>query len=206
MKIISPITDIIIESPKKFETTIQGLREVSPFAKYTLNDAVISNEDKFTLNANSCTILGMSNGKNSYLGPFAPELKTSDFKDRLDYIVKKFKDQTGHLTAIITGGFDHNISIPIKKQAEESFTQMAEVGEVLDKNNAVLTMISGKRTPLFMDNLAIKDNSFILSHTPKKVGAEPMKDYDMKTDLEEFLYNKYSVSEIDSQHTLNYIG
>ena len=206
MKIFSPITDIIIESPKKFKTTIDGIREVSPFARYTLNDAVISNEDKYTLNANTCTILGMSNGKNTYLGHFAPEFKTSEFKERLDYIVKKFKDQTGQLTAIITGGFDYNISTPIKRQAEESFRQMSEVGEILDKNNAVLSMIGGKKTPLFIDNLAIKDNKFILSHTSKHTEFEPMKNYNNKANLEEFLSDKYSVYEIDTQHTIEYIG
>ena len=202
---ILPITDIVIQSPKKFEQTIQGFQEVSPFARYTLSDAVISNKNKYTLYANSCTVLGMSNGKNTYLGHFAPELKMSDFKDRLDNIVKKFKDQTGQLTAIITGAFDHSLITPRPKDAVESFTQMAEVGEVLDKNNAVLSMIGGKRLPLFMDNLAVTSHEFILSHTPKKAGAEPMRTFN-NTNLEEFLSEKYSVSEINPQHTINYRG
>ena len=206
MKLLTPITDIIIESPKRFEQTIKGFEEVAPFPQYHIKHSVISDGDKFTKNANTCTILGMSNGKDTFLGHFAPELKTSDFKDKLDYIVKKFQDKTGQLTAVITGGFDHEMLIPIKRQATESFEQLAEVGEIVDKNNAILTMIGGKKTPLFMDNLAVTKEKFILSHTPKKIGFEPMKDYKDGTDLENFLSEKYSISEIDPQHTLNYIG
>lgn len=206
MKLITPITDIIIQSPKKFEQTIQGFREVSPYARYTLNDAVISDGDKFTMYANSCTILGMSNGKNTYLGHFAPELKTSEFKEKLDRIVKKFKDQTGQLTAFITGGLDHNMQFPFKKSAEESFTQMAEVGEILDKNNAIISMVGGKKAPLFMDNLAVTKDAFIFSHTSKRTNLNPMIDYKEHNNLEEFLKEKYSVAEIDPQHTINYTG
>lgn len=201
--------DIVIMSPKIFKKTTENFREVSPFPLYKLQNAVASQENKVTMFGNTCAILGMNNGKSTYLGHFAPECKTWSFKENLDYIVQKFKDETGELFAIVTGGYDYRASAPVKNQASKSFEQVAEIGEILDKNKAELTMICGKLNPVFTDNLAVTENQFILSHTPKINGSIPTQNLKPNLPLEkmeDFLSNEYSIVEINPLHSINYIG
>ena len=135
-KISMPIREIIVQSPKKFEQTIKPFikSEVSPFPRYKLKYSVTSPDSKYTMNANTCTILGMSNGKDTFLGHFAPELEDPNFADRLDYIIKKLQDATGELSAIIAGGHDYNLD-NIVYQSKKSYDKLAEVGGLLDKNS-----------------------------------------------------------------------
>jgi hypothetical protein len=208
IKFNNPITDVVIQSPKIFKKTVFDFKEVSPFPYYALNHAVESCENKVTFNANTCTILGMSNGETTYLGHFAPEVKSSSFKEQLDYIVKKFKDKTGRLCAIVTGAYDYRAKAPNPSQSLKSFEQMAEVGEILDKNGAVMTMIAGKFDPVYTDNLAVTTDKFILSHNPKIAGRTPLANLHKNVtpkQLEELLSSHYSVVEVDPQHSLMYL-
>ena len=165
MKLITPKYEIVVQSPKKFKALISDFREVCEFPNYRINDGVSSKEHKFSANANTCTLLGMNNGVDTYLGHYAPEYKKPDFKEKLDYIVKKFQDKTGELDAVIAGGYSYDV-ISNPQAAKDSFTLVAQVGEVLDKNGANLTVIAGKRVPSFVDNLAVTEDKFVLSHSP----------------------------------------
>ena len=211
-QIYTPIREIVIQSPKKFEKTISGFLEVSPFPEYNIHNAIKSTEPKFTQNANTCAILGMSNGKQTYLGHYAPELKTSKFKQQLEYDVKKMQDETGALSAIVTGGYDRNVHSGMNSvtapQIRDSFTQLAEIGEILDKAGANLTMIAGKLNPEFKEHLAITGDRFILTHNPNKINSKLPELSKCKTDseIERTLENQYSIVEIDLPHKIYYEG
>ena len=206
MPTIKKLPEIVLESPNRFQKTISNFREVCPFPKYSVTQGVASKENKFTLCANTCMILGMNNGKSTYIGHFAPELKLSNFKQKLDYIVKKFKDETGHLNAIITGGYHYEI--PNSIQSIKSFEQMVDAAEVLDHNDAFLTMICGKVNPKFTDNLAITKEKYILSHSKKIGGYVPtisLNSQASKIELEELLKNNYSVVELEPEQKICYL-
>lgn len=208
MKLYQPVNKIILETPKKFQETIREFREVSEFPKYRINDGVSSKENKYTLNANTCAILGMSNGRNTYLGHYAPEYKTFSFKDMLDRIVKTFQDETGELSAIITGGYDFNAGKNIN-QSKDSFELVANIAEILDKNNAKLSVIAAKRNPIHKEHLAITKDSFILTQSPNKYGDkvfEGLTEQSSHNKIEDMLYKQYSIAEIDPEHKLNFIG
>ena len=206
-KIYTPIHEIAIQSPKKFEETIKGFREVSPFPLYSIEHAVASQEPKYTKYANTCAILGMSNGKKTYLGHYAPENHYADFKNKLERDVKKMQDETGELSAFITGGY--NCGAHGDKTASESFTQLAEIGEVLDKAGARITMIAGKREPVFKDNVAVTPDRFIFSQSPNRVGFDPVPKFNLcktKAEIEDIGYRNYGISEIDEAHNIYFEG
>lgn len=201
--------DIVIQSPKLFQQTIRNFREVAPCPLYDLRHGVTSIGNKFTLDANTCAILAMNNGKSTYLGHFAPEFKTFNFKQKLNTIVENFKAQTGELFAIITGGFDY-MNNTANKEAAKSFEQLTEIAEILDKNNAELTIIAGKKTPYFRENLAVTKNKFILSYSPQNIEyTVPTKNLNPNSsinELENFLDNEYGIVEINPLQSINYVG
>ena len=89
LKTLEPISRIILQTPAKFEETVsQGFREVSKFPHYGIDDAVASTENKYTKYAKTCSILGMSNGIESYVGHFAIPANLSNFLKNLDIIIK----------------------------------------------------------------------------------------------------------------------
>lgn len=206
-KIYTPIREIAIQTPKKFEETIKDFREVSPFPLYSIEHAVASEEPKYTQYANTCAILGMSNGKKTYLGHFAPENHYADFKSKLERDVKKMQDETGQLSAFVTGGYDYNVKG--YRDSKESFEQLAEIGEVLDKAGASITMLAGKEKPVFKDNMAVTPDRFILSHSTNMPGFELIPDFKKcmtKADFENTGYNYYRISEIDEAHNIYFEG
>lgn len=206
-KIYTPVRDIVLQTPKDFEKTINGFREVAPFPKYSIQEAVASTEPKYTKNANTCAILGMSNGKTTYLGHFAPELHSAKFKEQLERDVKRMQDETGELSAVITGGYDYNAGKNIN-QAKTSFDQLAEIGEVLDKADAKLTMIAGKKNPVFVDDMAVTSDKFILSQHDGKLVTDVMPElrkYNNKIGIEQALENRYGIVEIEPSHNI-FIG
>lgn len=208
-QIYTPIKEIVLESSKKFESTIDGFLEVSPFPEYSIYKAVKSEESKFTKSANTCAILGMSNGKQTYLGHYAPELKSQKFKKQLEYDVKKMQDETGELSAIITGGYDKDLQDGVnsvrKQQITASFTQLAEIGEVLDKAGANLTMVAAKTNPSFKENLAVTPDRFILSFTPYTIASKypDITKCKNNAEIEQELSKFYSISELDSFHNIH---
>lgn len=208
-KIIGPIKEIVIQPAKKFESAIKDFREVSPFPEYSIYKAVRSEESKFTKSANTCAILGMSNGKQTYLGHYAPELKSQKFKKQLEYDVKKMQDETGELSAIITGGYDKDLRDGVnsvrKQQITASFTQLAEIGEVLDKAGANLTMVAAKTNPSFKENLAVTPDRFILSFTPNTIASRypDITKCKNNAEIEQELSKFYSISELDSFHNIH---
>ena len=58
-KIYTPVRDIVLQTPKDFEKTINGFREVAPFPKYSIQEAVASTEPKYTKNANETSENGI---------------------------------------------------------------------------------------------------------------------------------------------------
>ena len=200
--------NIAIVSPNIFKQTTKNFKEVSPCPLYTLLDGIASKENKYTMGGNTCSIIAMNNGKSTYLGHFAPEFRELSFKQKLDNIIRKFKAQTGELSAIVTGGYDYKVPAN-NKEAIKSFEQIAEIGEILDKNNAHLTMIACKTNPIFTDNLAVTNDEFILSHSPKTGGNIPTRKLTSNTsteELEDLLNNEYSIVEIDPLHTIIFGG
>ena len=201
------ITNIVVQAPEKFKKSVKGFKEVSPFPYYRVTDGVTSAENKVTYNANTCAILAMSNGKETYLGHYAPEVRKSDFMDKLDFIIKKFQDSTGRVSAIVVGGHDFRNINPIFK-SKDSYKQLADIGNLLDKNNVNnLTMIAGKVNPVFKDNLAVSEDKFIITHTPD-FSKNPMKlkGNPNQAELEKLFSDNYSIVEIDPEHSINYIG
>lgn len=206
-RIFIPSKDIIFQTPKVFERTIKDFREVSPFPKYSIQEAVTSTEPKYTKNANTCAILGMSNGKTTYLGHFAPELHSAKFKEQLEHDVKRMQDETGELSAVITGGYDYGAG-KNTNQSISSFNQLAEIGEVLDKADAKLTMIAAKKNPVFVDDMAVTGDKFILSqHDGKQVTdvMPELRKYNDKISIEQALNNHYGIVEIEPSHNI-FIG
>lgn len=204
-KIYNPVRDIILQAPKNFEKTIKDFKEVAPFPNYSVKEAVMSTEPKYTKNANTCAILGMSNGKTTYLGHFAPELHSAKFKEQLEHDVKKMQDETGKLSAVITGGYDYSIG---SNQAKTSFDQLAEIGEILDKADANITMIAAKRKPAFVDDMAITNDKFILSQHDGKLITDVIPELRKCNDrlsTEQALNNYYGIVETDSAHNI-FIG
>ena len=202
-KISIPVKEIVVQTPKRFFETMRDAREVSAFPRYRLTDAIVSDEPKYTLCANTCSILAMSNGKQTYLGHFAPDLPQRNFKERLEYEVKKMQDETGQLTAFVTGGYDSRIYPGMEK----SFTQIAEIGEVLDKAGTNVSMIAGKRKMRFLDNLAVNNDSFILSHNTGFHGQEAipeLRECKNRLELENALNNYYGVVEIEPEHHIRF--
>ncbi|MBO6272216.1 hypothetical protein J6O48_05480 [bacterium] len=203
------VNRIILQSPKRFEETVKGFKEVSKFPNYSIKDSVASYKDKYTRSANSCAELAMSNGKYTYLGHFAPELRKYDFRDKLDYIIKKMQDETGELSAFVTGGHDVGTG-GNKFAADESFRQLADIGNVLDNNNVEnLTMIAAKKKFDIKDNLAVTGDSFIFSHTPTDCRFNPLqidKPNPTREELEALLKTRYGIVEIAPEHTIEYIG
>ena len=200
------ITDISIITPSIFKEATKGFKEVSPFPYYRVTDGISSNALKVTYNSETCAILGMSNGKETYIGHFAPEIRKSDFTDKLDYIIKKFQDATGYISAIITGGHDYN-RINLIYKSKESYNQLADIGALLDKNNVNnLTMIAAKKeSAFFVDNLAISEGEFLLA--PRAIrDNNPLKLSQNMTsaDLENVLKKNYSIVEVDSGHKIDY--
>ena len=210
-QIYTPVKTLIFQSPKKFEQAIKGYTEVSPFPQYSIH-AVAAADAKYTKNANTCAILAMSNGKRTYLGHYAPEYKSSKFKSQLEHDVKKMQDETGELSAIITGGMDKDITNGtgglLSSQVKDSYTQLAEIGEVLDKANANLTMISAKILPSFKEHLAVTPDKFIITHSPNSINSKipKLSSYPNTNEFEKELNNYYSIVEIDPAHKIYYEG
>lgn len=194
-----PISTLIIQSPNRFAETTQKFKEVCPFPKYHVTDGVTSTTPKKTLCGNTCTILAMSNGEETYIGHFAPEYLTSNFKQKLDGIVAQFKDKTGQLTAMITGGYSR-FANGNKAEVDKSFEQVALVGDVLSKHTDDITMIAGKIDPTFVDNLAVDGENFFLSHS-KKLGKDAqipqLKKNPSPQDIENALSEYYEAVELD---------
>lgn len=196
---LTPVRTLSIQSPDKFKQTTKLFNEVCEFPHYKVTDGVVSSEAKYTRGGNTCSILAMSNGKDTYIGHFAPEFYGGNFKDKLDYIVQKFKDKSGELTAMITGGFSRNAQKANLDEANRSFTQLAVIGDVLGRHTDDITMIAGKTNPVFVDNLAVDGEKFILSHTPK-IGSKytpELKKNPTSQEVEQALYDNYEIVDFD---------
>lgn len=205
MKTLEPISRIILQTPAKFKETVsQGFREVSKFPHYGIDDAVASTENKYTKYAKTCSILGMSNGIESYVGHFAIPANLSNFLKNLDIIIRRFKEHTGQLSAVITGGYDYQVK-DIAMQPKESFELGVGMASLLDKHSADLSMIFGKIDPVFSDSLAVTKDAFVLSHS-NNICPQRYEDYISKNlhtnDIEGLLAERYEVCEIDSKHKL----
>lgn len=204
MNVRHPISTLVVQSPNRFKETVNRFKEVCEFPHYRVNDGVASVEPKVTLGGNTCTILGMSNGEESYIGHFAPEFLRGDFNQKLDLIIKKFMDKTGELSAIITGGYSR-FADGGSAEAVKSFEQSARVAEVLDKYTSDITMISGKRNPVFTDCLAVDGDRFILSHS-KKVGVNNstphLKQNPTPQEIQAELYKNYEIADLDGTSTV----
>lgn len=200
MLIQEPKTNIIFLPPKPFSDRANGFEEAGKFPHYRVEDGIMSTKPKFSVQANTCSILGLNNGKDVYEGHFAPEYKKSDFLKKLDYIVKKFQDATSKANAVVVGGWDYNINT---NEAKNSFELSCDIGNVLDKNNVPTSMFCGKREPNYTENLAVTQNDFFITHN-RKIGTR--KDFlekkISKEDLEELLENSYEIFEIDPNHNI----
>ena len=207
MSEIAPINRIVIQSNQLFDRTIKGFEEIGSQDNFYLRNGFASVGDKFTRRANTCGILGMSNGKTTMIKHVAPESKPRNFIEQLDEIVKRFKDETGKLHAIITGGWDCDVAS--KSQAAiDSSILLSEMGEVLDKNFANLSMIAWKRNPTFTDGLAVTKDSFILTHDPilGKKGLPIFPKDATPSEISRILDDNYRINEIDDAFTICYEG
>lgn len=157
---------IIFQQPQKFQETVKGFKEVCKFPHYFLKDGVASPNGKVTYGANTCCVLAMDNGAETYLGHFAPEYMKYDFMAKLDEIVRRFKDATGELQAVILGGHSKFVK-PNVQEANQSFTQLANVANVLDRHTSHITMIGGKYNPTFVEDVAIQGDKVFVSHNKK---------------------------------------
>lgn len=199
------IRNIIVESESRFNKRIiaEHCKEVCQNPRYRLSDGVISSSPKVTYYANTCSILGMSNGLKTFLGHFAPELKTSSFMRNLDEIVKKFKGETGQLSACVNGGYGFS---PNKdKIFVDSNILISDIGNILDKNGAEITMISGKSNPIFMDNMAVTNDAFIISPVSVTRSDTPLtrlRQNISREELEKLLEENYDIFEVDPKHNL----
>ena len=207
MTIAKPIKTIIIQSPKRFIETSSEFKEVCKFPHYRISDGISSSAAKRTLCGNTCSILGMSNGVDTYVGHYAPEYKKSDFKNKLDYLIKKFQDKSGNnSTAIVTGAYDFSAGTD-RLAAKNSFELAADIGEVLDINGVDATFIAAKKIPVFVDNLAVTDNAFILSPKMNRGFNLPVfniKKSPDKTELDAMLSDKYSIYEPSAEHKISF--
>lgn len=168
---MSPITStpiIIFQKPQKFEQTIKGFKEVCEFPNYKVTSGIASKQGKVTYGVNTCSVLAMDNGVETYLGHFAPEYMRGDFTSKLDEIVRRFKDATGELKAVILGGYSR-LAPPNMQEANRSFNQLAEIGNVLDRHTSHITMIGGKVNPTFVEDVAIKGDKVFVTHK-RKIG------------------------------------
>ncbi|MCD8378599.1 MAG: hypothetical protein LUB59_07425 [Candidatus Gastranaerophilales bacterium] len=202
--ILTPIKKIIIQDIPVFEKTVsKGFKEVCKFPNYKVGDGVVSRTQKFTTRANTCSVLGMSNGEETYIGHFAPEDRSFNFLDTLDYIIKSFKDKTGKATAVLTGGYDY-AAAGGSTQAQESFSLGANIAGIVDKNGIPLSMVFGKKNPVFTDTLAAAEDAFILSAQPKSGYINPLKfnKNPNKQELLQILENNYRVAEIEPEHSI----
>lgn len=159
---------IIFQNPQKFQETVKGFKEVCEFPNYRVKDGVISPKGKVTYGVNTCSVLAMDNGKETYLGHFAPEYMRGDFMTTLDEIVKRFKDATGELKAVILGGYSR-LAPPNEQEAKKSFSQLADIGNVLDRHTSHITMIGGKYNPTFVEDVAIQGDKVFVTHK-RKIG------------------------------------
>lgn len=200
IKSSQPIKTLIVQSPERFEETTKRFKEICPFPYYHVSDGVASTSPKKTFGANTCTVLAMSNGEQTYLGHFAPEFMKGDFKQKLDYIVQQFKDKTGQLSAMITGGYSH-LAPPNKAESVKSFEQLTSVSEVVGRHTDDITMIAGKSNPVFVENLAVDGENFILSHS-KKLGkgtrTPQLKQNPTPQEIEQAFYENYEIAEFDA--------
>lgn len=203
MKVSEPITKIIVQTPDRFAQTVKGVKEVCKAPHYRVSDGISSNLPKFTTKVNTCSALALSNGADTYVGHYAPEFHTSKFFSELERKVKTFQDKTGEpCTGILVGGYGYNV-----KQAGinsvDSFEQLAEIGELLDKQNVDFSMFGGKLKPLFTESLAVFDDAFILSHE-RKIGTKTdllRKDV-TKQELDRVFSENYIVNELSDNHKL----
>jgi hypothetical protein len=150
----------------------------------------------------------MSNGNQTYLGHFAPEIKKADFLQKLDYIVKSFEDATGQLSAVVTGALDYRVGNK-SREAVNSNLLCSEICEVLDKNSADLTVIADKTNPVFRDCLAVTPDKFILSHSSqigKSINSSPfnLKKEPTKQELDKLLYDNYQLYEPSEHHHITF--
>ena len=200
MNINEPKTSIIFQSPRVFVDTTNSFKEVGKFPNYRLEDGVVSQDSKVSSCANTCSILGMYNGKDIYEGHFAPELKRGDFLQKLDYIIKKFQDATGMAEAVVVGGWDYNIGT---KEAKDSFELSCDIGNVLDKNDVPTSMFCAKRKPKYTEALAVTKDGFFITHN-KKIGTKSdfLPTEPTKEELEEILSNNYEIFEIAPEHNI----
>jgi len=199
--ILPLIKRIVYQKPEIFDKTVSSFREVCKFPNYRVDDGVTSSADMVTLYENTCTGLAMHNGKRKYLGHFAPEYKKSSFKDRLDYKIKQFQDETGQADALLTGGHDYADG---SAQSIASYELGAEAAEVLDKNGVNFSMIFGKINPSYTDALAVTNDRFIIT-THKKIGGnipELSKNPD-KNELNKMLERNYRTFELDDTHSID---
>ena len=202
MSVNECVQKIIFQTPKKFETFVG--REVCTFPNYRIKDIVCSEEAKYSRFANTCSILAMDNGKDIFIGHFAPEYITANFSDKLEYIVKQFKDVTGKLSAVMTGAYDYKIGT---KQADESSTLCANIARIVDDNTQIFSMICGKRNPLHTENLGLSRDGFFISHNRNLgVTTDFLSRNDSLTEVDKKLADYYSIYEIAPEHKIFFEG
>lgn len=203
MKVSEPITKIIVQTPERFAQTVKGVKEVCKAPHYRVSDGISSNLPKFTTKINTCSALALSNGADTYIGHYAPEYYTAKFKNELERTVKSFQDKTGEqCTGVLVGGYGYDV-----KQAGinsvDSFERLAEIGEILDKQNVDFSMFGGKFKPLYTESLAVLDDAFVLSHE-RKIGTKTdllRKDIS-KQELDKVFAENYIVNELSDNHRL----
>ena len=204
MNINKFVQKIIFQTPQKFDTLTA--KEVCTFPNYHISDAVCSEEAKYSKAAKTCSILAMDNGKDIFIGHFAPELeyKTANFLDKLEYIVKQFKDATGNLNAVMTGAYDYRIGT---KQADESYTLCANIAKIIDDNTQIFSMICGKKNPMYTENLGLTRDGFFISHNRDLgITTDFLSRNDSLTEVDRKLADCYSIYEIAPEHKIFFEG
>lgn len=172
----------IIFSKKLYDAAVKNMKEVCPFPNYYFKDGKFVQEG-FSQYANTCTEGFVHNGTEGFMFHIAPEPCEETTAKFLKVIERLKKGAKENLTAFLTGGID-------QMKDRESFKAFDKIANVLDNDFTDLSIIWGKKTPTFVDNMAaiVKDSKIIMNPSHKgKI-----------TDLEEL----YSIVEVNPKHKI----
>jgi len=194
MKLNSTSINIIYKNPQEFLGLVKSsdAKEFGVYPHYKFKDKKTLTESGFSQFAKTCSIV-LINDEGIHL---APELRESSLLKNISELAKKVKDTTGILTSFIFGGEAHN-------QNKDSFELFNDIGNVLDKEGADISVICGKKFDGSRDALLKdKNNIFITSESNEDLALTLKNNQLSKEQVEEAFSKYYEVVDISPNHNL----